>query len=187
MDCSSMQNMVRAFPDKAQNPFKRDYNFYLHIEVEAFDEANDDASQRLLDFFERIGDSLRDGVVASDQKQFDQLWFLRKGIITSATQVGHLYHVNLAVPNIREYYSVVEAIRETIETSSEFTVEEKEIIVPLGYGHMADGDIQISTAVIGGEEVLPTVSKAAKVLDPFIVDFIASKRGSITGEHGVGL
>ena len=39
----------------------------------------------------------------------------------------------------------------------------------------------------GGEESLPIVEKASQVLDPFLVSFIASKKGSITGEHGIGL
>ena len=48
--------MVKAFPDQAQNPFGKDHAFYLHIEVEAFDEVTNDAEKRLHNFFERIGD-----------------------------------------------------------------------------------------------------------------------------------
>ena len=96
--------------------------------------------------------------------------------------------MNLAVPDIHEYYSVVEAIHAKLEASGEFTADERDKVKPISYGHMADGDIQISISVHGhGQESIPLVEKASRVLDPFLVEFITSKKGSITGEHGIGL
>ena len=42
-------------------------------------------------------------------------------------------------------------------------------------------------AVRGGAESLPIIDKVNQVFDPFLVDFAASKNGSIAGEHGIGL
>lgn len=66
------------------------HRFFLNIEVEAYG-PEDDVDSRLFSFLEKIGDKMEDGVVAQDSKQFDQLWFLRKGIITSGTQMGSIY------------------------------------------------------------------------------------------------
>ena len=77
------------------------------------------------------------------------------------------------MPEIREYYAVVEATHAKLQSSTEFTAEEKEKVKPLAYGHMAEGDVSISFAVRGGEDSLPLVEKVNKVFDPFLVDFIA--------------
>ena len=89
------------------------HRFYLNIEVEAYG-PEDDVDGRLFSFLEKIGDKMEDGVVAQDSKQFDQLWFLRKGIITSGTQMGTIYQGNLAVPDLANYYDVIEAMHERL-------------------------------------------------------------------------
>ena len=88
-----------------------------------------------------MGDSILDGVVAQDEKQFDQLWFIRKGIITACSDIGWLYKANVAMQAITDYYSPMHALNLAIEHSDIFTAEEKDLLVPCGYGHMADGDI----------------------------------------------
>ena len=55
--------------------------------------------------------------------------------------MGALYKANVAMPDITEYYSPVEAMKREIEVSDRLTEFEKSLIVPCGYGHMADGDI----------------------------------------------
>ena len=49
--------------------------------------------------------------------------------------------MNLAVPDTRDYYAVVEAIHAKLAASTEFTADEKDKVKPISYGHMADGDI----------------------------------------------
>ena len=82
----------------------------------------------------------------------------------------------------------MEAINERIASTSELTQAEKALIIPCGYGHMSEGDIQISIGVINengkGRELRDKVSH---VVDQHLVDFVSAKGGSITGEHGIGL
>ena len=47
-----------------------DYPFAVLIEVEAYDE-NDYPEDRLFEFLELVGDSIEDGVVAQDEKQYN--------------------------------------------------------------------------------------------------------------------
>ena len=75
--------VAKAFPENAQYPFDKEYPYALVIECEAYDE-DDRADERMMAFLEKAGDLIEDGVVAQDRKQFDNLWFLRKGIITAA-------------------------------------------------------------------------------------------------------
>ena len=57
---------------------------------------------------------------------------------------------------------------------------------PCGYGHMSEGDIQISIGAFGPQsETLR--EKVSDVVDDFLVEFVSARDGSITGEHGVGV
>ena len=44
----------------------------------------------------------------------------------------------------------------------------------------------MSIGVRGGEEAAPLKDKVSNLLDGFLLDFVASKKGSISGEHGIG-
>ena len=90
--------------------------------------------------------------------------------------------------NIRDYYSVVEGLRQAIETTSELSPAEKALVFVCGYGHMSEGDIQISLGVEGDAAVArPLREKVGSITDRFLCDFLRSKGGSIAGEHGIGL
>ena len=166
-DKHSMQAMTSSFPEQVQYPFGGDtmHRFFLNIEVEAYG-PEDDVDGRLFSFLEKIGDRMEDGVVAQDSKQFDQLWFLRKGIITSGTQMGTIYQGNLAVPDLANYYDVIEAMHSRLAETEKLTAEEKDLVRILGYGHLADGDIQITLVTMGhNDETKVLREKVSNVFD----------------------
>ena len=90
--------------------------------------------------------------------------------------------------DINDYYSVLEGLRNEIEQTKALTSEEKDMIMSCGYGHISEGDIQISLGVKKDDyEVATNVrERAASVADQFLVDYVTSRKGSISGEHGVG-
>ena len=92
----------------------------------------------------------------------------------------------MALPNIHDYYSVMEAIHEELASTDKLTSDEKALVHPCGYGHMADGDIQMSIGAFGPDSHALR-EKVSAVVDDFLVDFVSDKNGSITGEHGVGV
>ena len=51
------------------------------------------------------------------------------------------------MPDIYNYYSPMEALNRELMSTDLLSDGEKGKIVPCGYGHMAEGDIQISIAV----------------------------------------
>ena len=71
----------------------------------------------------------------------------------ASAEVGQNYQANIAMPAIEDYYSPVLAIKKELDNTSALTAEEKIKVVPCGYGHMADGDIQMSFSIGGkGDE-----------------------------------
>lgn len=56
----------------------------------------------------------------------------------------------------------------------------------LGHGHIADGNLHLNTVMKGFED-LETAKKIRAALQPFVFDYVRSKGGSISAEHGVGL
>ena len=51
------------------------------------------------------------------------------------------------MPGIMDYYSPMAALNDKLKNTAELSASEKDLLVPCGYGHMADGDIQISIGV----------------------------------------
>ena len=62
---------------------------------------------------------------------------------------------------------------------------EKALISTYGFGHMADGDIHINICVAGLENY-ELSQRLNNFVDPFVMEFIRKRQGSISGEHGVG-
>ena len=56
------------------------------------------------------------------------------------------------MPNIYEYFSAMEAMKERLAATDQLTAEEKAKVYPCGYGHMAEGDIQMSIAIVGKDQ-----------------------------------
>ncbi len=96
-----------------------------------------------------------------------------------------VFKTNTAVSNISAYYDVVEETRRAIETNPDITNQEKSLITTYGFGHMADGDIHINICVEGHHNS-ELSQRLNSFVDPFVMQYIKRKQGSISGEHGVG-
>jgi len=56
------------------------------------------------------------------------------------------------MPAIKDFYSPMSALNKALQDTQELSANEKELLMPCGYGHMADGDIQISIGVADNGE-----------------------------------
>ena len=65
------------------------------------------------------------------------------------------------------------------------TAAEKALITTYGFGHMGDGDIHINICVEGHQN-RELSNRLNDFVDPLVMEYIKSKRGSISGEHGIG-
>lgn len=99
MDAQAMSIHQKAF--KSQMPFEQmEQPYYLLVEL-----LGDETE--VYTYVEEVGDLIEDGVVPRDEKQFDSLWFLRKGVASAAQELGHVFKTNTAVTSIDDYYGVV--------------------------------------------------------------------------------
>ena len=79
----------------------------------------------------------------------------------------------------------MEATRELIRESGEFSSAEKDLILPNGHGHVGDGNLHLNVVLPGyDDESLQERAKA--VIEPFVMDYVRQVSGSVSAEHGVG-
>lgn len=57
--------------------------------------------------------------------------------------------------------------------------------IVLGHGHIGDGNLHLNTVMQGFDD-LQTAKKIKEALNPFVFDYVRSKGGSISAEHGIG-
>ncbi|XP_078429792.1 FAD-linked oxidases family protein isoform X4 [Wolffia australiana] len=170
MDCASME-MVLNHLEGVRNPFSSSmYDFYVLIETTGSDESSDKLK---LETF--LGKSMEkglidDGVIAQDMSQTLSFWRLREGITEALVKAGAVYKYDLSIP-IQKLYDIVEAMRTRLGHSAKV----------LGYGHLGDSNLHlnISTAAYD-DEVLSKI-------EPFVYEWTAANRGSISAEHGLGV
>ena len=83
---------------------------------------------------------------------------------------GPVYKYDLSIP-VAEMYSLVE---ETRERMAGLPVE------VVGYGHLGDGNLHLNVSCQRyDEEIL-------KHIEPFVYEWTAARKGSISAEHGLG-
>ena len=63
---------------------------------------------------------------------------------------------------------------------SSVTDESKPVISAIGYGHVGDGNLHLNVAV------RTYTKEVEKCLEPFVYEFVSSKKGSVSAEHGLG-
>ncbi|ORZ35810.1 hypothetical protein BCR44DRAFT_118124 [Catenaria anguillulae PL171] len=116
-----------------------------------------------------------DGAVAQDQAQALAIWAVREGIPEACSKAGAVFKYDVSVP-VPDLYELVEATRTRL---AELKVPG--VLSVIGYGHVGDGNLHLNVAA---EDYTKQVTNA---LEPFVYEWVASKRGSISAEHGLGL
>lgn len=81
-----------------------------------------------------------------------------------------MYKYDLSMP-VAEMYSLVE---ETRERMSGLPVE------VVGYGHLGDGNLHLNISTQTYDDAI------LKHIEPFVYEWTAARRGSISAEHGLG-
>ncbi|KAG0141811.1 hypothetical protein CROQUDRAFT_663316 [Cronartium quercuum f. sp. fusiforme G11] len=155
--------------------------FYVLIETGGSNKDHDD--EKLSDLLESLLDSstIVDGVLAQDQTQFQSIWSLREQIPEAVGKFGKAYKYDLSLP-VSVMYDVVEETRDRFKQKGLLGTEgDKMVKAVLGYGHIGDGNLHIN---IVSRQWDPEVERA---IEPWIYEWVSSKHGSISAEHGLGL
>ncbi|KLO20579.1 FAD-binding domain-containing protein [Schizopora paradoxa] len=118
------------------------------------------------------------GVLSSSPAQFASLWAIREGITESISKEGKPYKYDLSVP-IHAFKDVVDITREHLRSKG--LLREDAVKQVMGFGHIGDGNLHLN---IVADRFTPEIQAA---LEPFIYELVASYKGSVSAEHGVGV
>ncbi|KAH7982835.1 hypothetical protein HPB52_007362 [Rhipicephalus sanguineus] len=142
---------------------------------EGSDESDDGHSQfdRNRDNHARSHENHGQGSLLSKGPKFNrELWRLRESIGEALRHDGYVYKYDISVP-LATYMDVVALVREQVRGTSAIRV--------CGFGHMGDSNLHLNITAAGWDEAL------LGRIEPFVYEWTASVRGSISAEHGIGL
>ena len=154
MDAPALADVLEQFSDHAVNPFQQEHPFYVLIEVASKSLGEDEESpnlDRLFNLIEHAGESITDGVVAQDQKQFDQIWLLREQAAPANFNRGYCFIYDLSLKPT-DYYRIVEETRKLLQTAPGLSDAERSSIYTAAYGHLADGNLHLTVVCPGFED-----------------------------------
>lgn len=155
---------------KLPNPIS-DCPFYIVIETAGSDPNHD--SEKLHNFLEEAMNTsvVTDGTVATEESKIKALWSLRERVTEALTHDGFTYKYDISLP-VEQIYQLVMDMRTHLGEAAKSVV---------GYGHVGDGNLHLN---ITSPAKNPALLAA---IEPFVYEWTAEKRGSISAEHGLGL
>ncbi|XP_020293685.1 D-2-hydroxyglutarate dehydrogenase, mitochondrial [Pseudomyrmex gracilis] len=171
MDRLSMDVSVNNLDMKNPLTRKNGHEFYMLIETSGSNVAHDE--EKLSSFLEKaINDNIiEDGTLTNEPTKVNNIWSLRERISEGVLRDGYVFKYDISLP-FSHFYDVVEVLRKQIR--------DPRIVRISGYGHLGDGNIHIQVSI-------PTYYEdIAAQLEPFIFEYIAQHRGSVSAEHGIG-
>jgi len=117
------------------------------------------------------------GVLSQSPAQFASLWGLREGVTEAISKEGKAYKYDISVP-LASFKEVVDATRERLRSKG--LLRQDAVRHVIGYGHVGDGNLHLNIAAAA---YTPEIESA---LEPFVYELVASYKGSISAEHGIG-
>lgn len=172
--------------------------FFLVVETSGSDVGHDASKmEAFLDDAMSTG-LVEDGVVAQDSAQAASIWRLREGITEALRHRGAIYKYDLSM-SVPQMYNLVEDTRKKLEKAFPGGVipdtavaldDQKDnsiidsAIAPkvkvVGYGHLGDGNLHLNISVPSYNE------SVRREIEPWVYEWTANVRGSISAEHGLG-
>ncbi|KAJ3737063.1 FAD linked oxidase [Lentinula guzmanii] len=117
------------------------------------------------------------GVMAQNPAQFSSLWALREGVTEAVSKEGKAYKYDISVP-LSTFKECVDLTRERLRSKG--LLNEAQVKAVIGYGHVGDGNLHLNVIA---KAYTPEIQDA---LEPFVYELVASHRGSVSAEHGIG-
>lgn len=176
MDCESVA-MATSRLSHVTNPLEHgdgEKSCYVLIETAGSDSDHD--REKLDRFVEEAFESglAIDGVVAESEAQADALWELRESLpeaVAKAGQGGSTLKYDVSLP-LSDFYGIVEDARVRVGGKAEV----------VGWGHIGDGNLHLNIAIADAADV----DDVKALTEPWVYEWVANKRGSISAEHGLG-
>lgn len=132
-------------------------------------EHDEEKVSKFLESAMERGDIL-DGTVTSDKSKIDQIWQLRELIPTALLKEKYCFKYDISLP-LSHFYDIVPAMQERVGDLA---------YVVCGFGHIGDSNLHLHILC---DEFNDTIYKR---IEPFVYEYTAKLRGSISAEHGIG-
>lgn len=161
------------------HPIEGEHPFFCLLETSGSNKDHDD--EKLGALLEEMLETgiIEDGVVAQDETQIRNLWACREGITECLGKEGGTYKYDMSLP-LADLYKLVDETRERLDGLG-LIGPDKDVVDVVGYGHMGDGNIHLNVPVRRYDK------SVEKALEPFVYEWVAARKGSISAEHGLGL
>ena len=180
MDAES-QRLVHMVT-KNKRPLDGEHPFYVLIETSGSNTEHDNA--KLEAFLEHVmGEEIvADGTLAQDETQVQSLWAWREGISEALGHIGGVYKFDLSIP-LPDMYKLVEDTRRRLDSAGLIgdDPDRHPVVGVVGFGHMGDANLHLNVSTRHFDK------RVEEELEPWVYEWIRSKNGSISAEHGLGL
>jgi len=146
-------------------------SFYILVETSGSNAEHD--AEKLNEFLETAmnNGTVTDGVVATDSFKIASMWATRERLAEACLRDGYTYKYDISLPH-KVFYDAVNVIKDHLKGT-----DYKEVI---GYGHVGDGNLHLNVTSTQYDPVI------ADRLEPFIFEWTARFKGSVSAEHGLG-
>ncbi|OQR86910.1 D-2-hydroxyglutarate dehydrogenase, mitochondrial precursor [Achlya hypogyna] len=163
-------DLVLSQQPSLQDPLGTACPFYVLLETSGSNAAHD--MEKLEGYLEQVmaSGTAVDGTVAQDAAQANKLFGIREDVPLALTAAGYVYKYDLSVP-IDEYYAIVNDTRARLAHLNANVV---------AYGHLGDFNIHLNVSTPAYDDAVQ------EALEPFLFNWTAQRRGSISAEHGIG-
>lgn len=169
--------IVLSHNKSLRDPFSVASPFYVLIEMESMEGSV--SQEHLLESLFEAG-LVDDAVISSNSSEFKGLWGLRENITESLAAYGHVRKndIALSIANLQPFIADLE---------NEVKKNAHPFIKLILFGHIGDGNIHINYICRKSEMEASEFQSAARAIEEKIFQRLATYRGSISAEHGVGL
>lgn len=178
MDNGSIKCTIEYLKDE---PFllKNEHPFYVLIETSGSNQQHD--HEKLINFIQGAIDEklISDCKLAQNMDEYNKLWTWRKSVPAACNSYGGMYKYDMSL-KLKDLYSVSDAVTKRLDAAGLIGDAPKPIVASVGYGHVGDGNIHLNIAV------REFTKEIENLLEPFVYEYIQSKKGSISAEHGIG-
>ncbi|XP_023221308.1 D-2-hydroxyglutarate dehydrogenase, mitochondrial-like [Centruroides sculpturatus] len=144
--------------------------FYALVEVSG---SNEEHNKEKLSAWLECGmekNLIKDGTMVTEPGRIQNVWGIRERITEALLHEGYTYKYDISLP-LNNYYEIVDIMRERLGSS---------ILRCCGYGHIGDGNVHLNmTSTNYSSDILNQI-------EPFVYEWTAKHKGSISAEHGLG-
>ncbi|XP_041377535.1 D-2-hydroxyglutarate dehydrogenase, mitochondrial-like [Gigantopelta aegis] len=167
LDASSMSVVTDNL--KLTNPIASS-PFYVLIETGGSNGTHDEETLNV--FLQRVMELglVKDGTIATELKKITHIWSIRDGMAEGLMRDGYCYKYDVSLPQ-SHFYKLVEDMRARLGDR---------VLRVLGYGHVGDGNLHLNVTTRHFDQ------DVVDMIEPFVYDWVARYRGSISAEHGIG-